>query len=159
MQDDVLATINASTVRRSMGITVMFVLGAMLIWMGFRYPPSVIGWQLFLLGLGGAVLVLAEKMRRATALLLELTETELRDSSGAVIARVQDIVSVSRGSFAMKPSHGFSLRLSTAMGRRWLPGMWWRLGRRVGIGGVTPSSQTKVMSEILAAMVAARDAE
>ena len=158
MQDEVLATITASPIRRKMGLLVLFVLGGLLVGLGFKYPASEFGWKLFLLGLGGVVLYLAEKMRRATMITLELTETELRDSTGTVLARVEDIVEVVRGSFAMKPSHGFSVRTRNAMGRRWLPGLWWRVGRRVGIGGVTPSSQTKVMSEILALKVAqARD--
>jgi len=33
------------------------------------------------------------------------------------------------------------------------------MGRRIGIGGMTPGSQTKFMSEVLAAMMATRDAQ
>ncbi len=39
----------------------------------------------------------------------------------------------------------------------WRPGLWWRVGRRIGVGGMTPASQTKFMSEIIAAMIAQRD--
>jgi hypothetical protein len=45
----------------------------------------------------------------------------------------------------------------TRADRVWEPGMWWRLGKFVAIGGVTPGSQTKTMSEILSALVAERD--
>ena len=158
-RDEVLATLSASPVRRGFGMVVMYVLGVLLIWLGFRYPPAAFGWQVFLLALGAAVLGLSEMMRRATQLVLELTETELRDSSGTVIASVEQIISISRGAFAMKPSHGFSLHTRRALGRGWRPGVWWRFGRRVGIGGVMPSGQAKVMAEMLAAMVATRDAK
>lgn len=90
--------------------------------------------------------------------MIELTPTELRDGDGTVIARVADIEALDRGVFAFKPSNGFLLRTAagTQDGNVWRPGLWWRIGRRVGIGGMTPGSQTKFMSEIISAMMASR---
>jgi hypothetical protein len=156
MQDEVLASVSASTMRRMMGLGMVFALGAMLVWMGVQYPGGDIGWRVFLLALGAVMLWLGEAMRRATLLTLELTATQLRDSSGTVLAEMDQVVAVTRGAFAMKPSHGFSLTMRAAQGRRWLPGLWWRMGRRVGVGGVTPGSETKYMSDIISAMLAER---
>ena len=39
----------------------------------------------------------------------------------------------------------------------WQPGLWWRLGNRIGVGGMTPGSQAKAMAEIIAIKLAQRD--
>jgi len=70
---------------------------------------------------------------------------------------VADIERVDRGVFAFKPSNGFLVRTREPSARAWRPGLWWRFGRRIGVGGVTSANQTKAMSEILAAMLAERD--
>jgi hypothetical protein len=156
MNDEILASVHASPARRWMGIVMMGVLGFMLIYIALARPPA-LQWQVFLLVVGGAALWMGDKMRRATDHGLELTETELRDTNGAMLARVDDIQSVDRGFFAFKPSHGFLIKTKQPGSRIWRPGLWWRVGRRVGVGGVTPGRDTRFMSETLAAMLAMRD--
>jgi hypothetical protein len=63
---------------------------------------------------------------------------------------------VERGAFAFKPSNGFLVRLDKPLGRGWAPGLWWRLGRLLGVGGVTSASQSKAMAEILSLELARR---
>ena len=155
---EVLATIHSSMGRRVLGIGSLYALSMMVIYVALTQPPA-LGWQLFLLALGGGSIWIAEQMRRATAYALELTEAELRDTSGVVIARVEDMVSLDRGAFAFKPSNGFLIRLKSGEGRQWRPGMWWRLGARIGVGGMTPGPQTKFMAEMISAMIAQRDME
>ena len=155
--DEVLATIYASTTRRWIAVLSMLGLGILLIYIAFAQPPA-LGWQVFLILIGAGSMWLGDALRRATERVIELTETELRDSSGEVIALVDDIQSVDRGFFAFKPSNGFLMRTRAPVGkRRWLPGLWWRLGRTIGVGGVTPGHQTKVASEILSTIIAQRD--
>ncbi|MDW3222456.1 MAG: hypothetical protein R8G34_06130 [Paracoccaceae bacterium] len=160
MQDtdetEVLATVAASAGRRFLGIGMLAFLGVLVIYVAFVSPPS-FGWQMFLVALGVISLMMADAMRRSTAHRLELTKTELRDSGGIVIAKVENIVGIDRGTFAFKPSNGFLLRLKAPDARKWRPGLWWRVGRRVGVGGMTPGRQTKYMSEIIAVMLAERD--
>ena len=156
MGNEVLATVKASVVRRWIGIGTLGILGFLLIYVAFAQPPA-FTWQLFLLCVGALALWMADKMRRATERVIELTETELRDSSGAVLAQIGDIESVDRGFFAFKPTHGFLIKMKNPGARAWLPGLWWRVGRRIGVGGVTPGSQTRFMSEMLAAILAQRD--
>lgn len=156
MNDEVIGTITASVGRRFLGITSLALLGFFLIYVCFAQPPEALG-QVFLLATGVASLWIADKMRRSTSNVIELTETELRDSSGTVICLVEDIESVDRGFLSFKPSNGFLLRTKNPDTRAWRPGLWWRSGRRIGIGGMTPGHQTKFVSEILAVTIAHRD--
>lgn len=132
----------------------LVLLGAMLVYVALATPPASLLWRIFLLGFGGLVLWLAEKMRRATLIGVVLTREELRTTDGQVLVRVDDINGVVRGSFSLKPSNGFSVLTKNRQNRGWAPGVWWRIGKRVGVGGVTAASQAKFMSEILAGLVA-----
>ena len=155
MTGEVLLTVEASGLRRIMGVAMLAVIGVTLVFVALSTPPS-IGWLLFLLVVGIGALWLSVRMWQATSHKIELTDEELRCSDGTVIARVADIENIDRGFFAFKPSNGFLIRTTTPGTRVWLPGLWWRAGRRIGVGGVTPASQSKAMSEILAAMIAQR---
>lgn len=148
-ENGIYATVAASPPRRIFAYCMLFVLGALLIYVALAQPPA-LHWLIFLLAFGGCMLLQAERLRRATMLSIELTETEVRDSEGTVLARLDDIRSVERGSFAFKPSNGFTLVMKTKMPRAWAPGLWWRIGRRVGVGGVTSAGQTKFMAETIA---------
>lgn len=153
---EILAVVQASMGRRILGLGSLYLLALMVIYVAVVQPPD-IGWQVFLFALGGGSIWIAEMMRKATALSLELTKTQLRDSAGTVLADIEDVMSLDRGVFAFKPSNGFLLRLSRSTGRTWQPGLWWRLGNRIGVGGMTPGPQTKFMAEMIAAMIAQRD--
>lgn len=156
LEGDVLATVQASVGRRVLGIGLLCFLAVMVIYVAIVSPPS-IGWQPFLVAMGAISLMIANAMRKSTSEILELTREELRDSSGTVLARLEDVVAIDRGAFAFKPSNGFVLRLSKPYARDWRPGLWWRGGKRVGIGGMTPGRQTKYMSEIIAVLISERD--
>ncbi len=153
---EIIATVMPSTTRRFAGLLMLAILGGLLIYVALATPPASLGWQAFLLGLGGLVLFLAEKMRRATLVGVVLTQDELRTTDGQILVRVDDMLGVVRGSFSLKPSNGFSVLTRARQERAWAPGIWWRLGKRVGVGGVTAASQAKYMAEILAAMLAER---
>ena len=150
----VYAVVQASALRRVFAFGVLFALGALVIYTALVQPPAAI-WMVFMIGFGTGALWLAEKMRRATLSVIELTDTEIRDSNGNVLARMDDIIAVDRGAFAFKPSNGFTLKLKTKKPRAWAPGLWWRFGRRVGVGGVTSAGQAKFMAEQIALRLAA----
>lgn len=156
MSDKIVATLKASEARRYMGVGMLAMVGGLVIYVALATPPT-LDWLVFLLVVGLSALWLAARMWQATQFHIELTETELRCTDGNVIARVEDIKSVDRGLFAFKPSNGFLIQTKTPASRIWRPGLWWRFGRQIGIGGVTPGSQSKAMSEILAAMIAMRN--
>lgn len=156
---EILATVSASAPRRMLGIVVLAILGGLLIYAGLTQPPEALGWQIVLLATGGTTLFLTERMRRATVVTLELTRDGLRDTEGRVLARLDQIESVNRGMFAFKPSNGFVLTTRDAQARHWNPGLWWRVGRRVGVGGVTPAAQTKYMADMIQTLLDERRTE
>ena len=156
MSDDVIAVLAASGPRRVFSCGVLGVLGFMLIWLASLTAAATI-WAIILFFAGLGALWMAWWQYRVTEISLELTSAELRTETGFVLARVADVTSVERGAFAFKPSQGFLLRTKTAEPRAWAPGLYWRLGRSVGVGGVTSAGQGKFMAEALQQMIAARD--
>lgn len=154
--DGVLFRLRASSGRRAFGVGALYILGAVLVWLALSRQTAGL-WAVPMVGLGAAALWAGERLRRATAAEIVLTADGLRDSDGRVLARMDRIASVERGSFAMKPSNGFLLILTEPAPRAWVPGLWWRAGRHVGVGGVTPMREARFMAERLALMLAARD--
>jgi len=159
--DEVLARVVPSPARRIFGLTVLVLLGGLVLWLGLAAPEATNAgagpaFRLLLTAMGGLVLWSAWAMHRATEGGLVLTATDLRTVSGRLVARVADIERVDRGLFAFKPSNGFVLRLSTPGPRAWAPGLWWRLGRRVGVGGVARAAETRAMADAIAVLLIER---
>ena len=154
--EEILARVVASPGRRLLGVGALWTLAFLLVYLALAKPPA-LAWQLFLLAMGGAAAWLGFQMQAATRLCLELTSSELRDSSGACLARIDEIASIDRGMFAFKPSNGFLIRLHAPGARVWRPGLWWRLGRRIGVGGMTSARHTRPMADIISAVIAERD--
>lgn len=150
----ILARLEPSQPRRFMGIALQLALGLFLISLAISFPREQMGVRLLILVLGGLMLYFGYRMWQLTDVALILTKTELRDSRGRLLAKIDNVREVSRGAFALKPSHGFSLVLHRGERRAWVPGIWWRLGTRVGIGGITPSQPARYMAEMIAAMIA-----
>ncbi|WP_424176677.1 hypothetical protein [Yoonia sp. TsM2_T14_4] len=148
-------TVHASEGRRYFACAVIYGLGGLLIYTAMAHPPDLI-WLIFMLGFGAAMLWLGEMMRRATRLGIVLTDADLRDTDGMVLVRIDDIALVDRGALAMKPANGFTLVLHKRQPPGWSPGMWWRIGKRVGIGGVTAAGPAKFMAEQIALRIKAR---
>ena len=145
----ILATLTASAPRRGLAVTVLGLLTVMLIWLA-GVTPAELPWKLVLLCFGLAAGWATLSMWRATAVGLLLTEEGIVQTDGRVVAEMEQIVSVDRSVFAMKPSNGFTVRLAARHSVSWAPGLWWRYGRRLGVGGVTSASQAKQMADILA---------
>lgn len=146
---EVLVSIKASPARRILGLTVLALLGGLLIYGGLVQPAGMTGLQITLIAAGVGVLVLTVKMRRDSVAGIELTRSVLRSTDGHELARIDQIERINRGAFAFKPSNGFVLVLREAGPRHWAPGLWWRVGRQVGVGGVTQATQTRFMAEMI----------
>lgn len=156
MSEEVLATVRASGGRRVLGVAALLGLGFLLIYIAITNPPS-LGWIVFLIAAGGAAFWGGVKMWQGTREVIELTETQMRFSDGTVLVPVDQIESLDRGFFAFKPSNGFIMKLHEPGPKAWVPGLWWRIGRRVGVGGLTAGSQTKIMADMIATMIATRE--
>lgn len=154
-----LHVLRPSGPRRFFGLAVQLILGSLLLYVAIVHPPADLLWKLFLIGLGLGALVLARHGWRGSARGIVLDETGLHQEDGRAVAPLDNIASVDRALFSFKPSNGFIVRLRAPMGRAWVPGMWWRVGRRVGIGGVTGGAETKIVADALSFMVARRDGD
>lgn len=146
----------ASAPRRIVALAILLLLGGLLFYVALAFPPSSFVWQGFLLVFGGLTLVLASRFYQSTRLTVTLKDGVLSDSSGQHLCAIDQIERVERGIFAFKPSNGFLLILNEKGSRHWAPGLWWRLGCRIGIGGVVSASQAKFMAEALSFAVAQR---
>ncbi len=154
---EILATLSPRPSRRWVALIIQAALGALLVWLGVILPEGPVVLRVVLVAVGALALVGALRMYNATADRIELTREALTDSRGRVLARVDEITTIDRGAFAFKPSNGFLLHLAAARApRTWIPGLWWRIGRFVGVGGVTSANEAKAMAEIIAVLVAER---
>lgn len=151
-----LMILRPSTLRRVLAAATLGVLGIILFWIVLAYPPSHPGWLAFLVLAGGVALWTAWRNWQATALGVELRDDGLFTTDGTELAAAENIRKVDRGFFAFKPSGGFVLILNDPMPRGWQPGVWWRFGRRVGVGGAMPAAGCRAMADAMTAMVAVR---
>jgi len=147
---EILATVMPSPARRMVGVAMLALLGGLLVYMALLTPVTML-WRLIFLAVGCLTLWMADKMRKATAHGVVLTEDGLFSTDGQMLLAIGDMHAVVRGTFALKPSNGFSVIANARLTRGWAPGLWWRYGKRMGVGGVTAASQAKFMAEILAA--------
>ncbi|MEM1234076.1 MAG: hypothetical protein AAGH70_08100 [Pseudomonadota bacterium] len=153
---EVIATLGASAPRRIFASGVMGVLGVLLVYLATMSTATLLG-TLILAAAGFSVMWMAWWQWQVTEEVIELTATELRTSGGIVLARLDDVTGVDRGALAFKPSQGFVVRTSKAQQRAWAPGLYWRVGRTLGVGGVTGAGQGKFMAETLTAMIGQTD--
>lgn len=157
MAQEELARITASGARRVIGVGSMMGLGALIVYVALTTADMAVVWKAVLLVTGIAGLVLAQLMWQSTGHALVLTQDGLSDSDGTVVARLDQIAKVDRGMFAMKPSNGFLVILKDPAPWAWRPGLWWRLGRRVAVGGVTAASQTRPVADIMTHLLTERE--
>ena len=153
VEDDVLAVVRPTLAHRMFGTGALSLLGLFLIWIMLTQSHGGTPWQVFLAATGTGALVLSMNMWRATGSAIELTREVLRTSDGEIIAKVADITSLDRGMFAIKPSNGFIIGLKSGSRSVWKLGLWWRLGRWVGVGGVTLGSQTRAMADVISTLM------
>lgn len=81
----------------------------------------------------------------------------LVDDAGTEICSLDEIEALERGFALFKPSNGFAILLKAKKPNGWSPGLWWRVGRRVGIGGATPGRGAKGMADAITVALAIRD--
>lgn len=146
-------TLTPSPMRRISAVVMLGALGLLLIWVATRPGNTASLWLLFLIAVSAGAFYMAWRLWQASGKKLILTEEALVEEGGRVLCRLDDIAGVERGTFAFKPSNGFLIRLKTSGPRVWAPGLWWRLGKRIGVGGVTPAAQGKAMADVLSARV------
>jgi hypothetical protein len=154
--DDLRITLRPSRPRLWFAIAALGAMALGLFWLALAHPLVGPGWRAGLL-VACLPLVLAIRALLASGRrVLILTREGLFDSVSGDVCRIGDIARVERGIFALRPARGFALRLTRPLGRRWVPGLWWRFGRNLGVGGLTGAAETRLMAEVLDALLAAQ---
>jgi len=155
MSDSVIAKLEASPVRRSLALLVMMLLGFLLVYLAITTDASFFH-KVFLVIVAAAVLWMARAMQRGTRGHIELRETGLFFENGQCLTLINEITRIDRGVFAFKPSNGFVVSLNQKTQRAWVPGLYWKISTKIGIGGVTTPSDAKFMADTLAVLIAGR---
>lgn len=149
-EDKTIMTLGASFLRLWFGIACTAGLGMVLFWIVFAGRPAMIYQVLFLI-MGGLSLYLADRLRRVGQDRIILTDTVLKLQSGPVLTSLDNIDTVERGAFAFKPPNGFLVKLKEPVQPGWAPGLWWKRGKVIGVGGVVPAGQSRAMAELISA--------
>ena len=147
-----VAVLAPSVIRRSFGIGALLTLGIVLAYVAVTARESAAAIA-SLAGAAALAFFVAYRMRAATLSGLELTREGLYTTEGTLVAALSNVKRIERGMFAFKPSNGFLILLKQPMSGSWNPGLWWRFGRRVGVGGVTPRAEGKAMAEAMALLI------
>lgn len=145
-------------IKRYASVAMLWTLTVLLGYVLVFFPPAETVWLVFLGAMTAGTAWLAFSTGRATQEGLELRSEGLFDDHGHCVCRLDEIASVSRGAFAFKPSNGFLLRLDRSGPRVWAPGLYWRLGPFLGVGGVTSKAQADVIAETIAMILKGREA-
>ena len=153
--DEVLLQIRPAIARRAIGAGSLAGLGLLAVWLGYSGTGVVVMRGILIL-LGAAALYGSLRLWSASNKVLELTLSEFRELDGRLLCLVEDIEKVDRSFSAVKPANGFLVTTKSPGATTFAPGLWWRFGRRVGVGGVAPGHQTKAMAQIIEALLVER---
>ena len=150
MTDKAIAIIRPSPVRRIVALAATVGCGFVLIYFAFTAVDLAWLWKFVSIAIGIALMLLADWLRRSTRVAIELTRSGIRDTDGRQLCSMDNIEAVERSAFSLKPSNGLGVRLKSPETAAWVPGLWWRYGRRLGIGGITPAADAKFMGDLIA---------
>ena len=154
---EIIARLQIAPFRRWAGVIVLALIGVGLIYSGLVYPPSTLLGRLAIFLLGFLVLLQAYWNLQVRSGSLILKEDGLWVEDGPQLAALDNIETVQVSAFSIKPSNGFAVVLRSPVRFKWVPGLYWCVGRRIGVGGATHPSQAKAMAELLSRLIMDRD--
>lgn len=146
---DVIMKIQPSTGRRLFGVVVLCLSAFVMLNFAFKEVTHSMVLKAILFGMGVVFLWQAQANLRFAKAALILKREGLFDDRGQLICALSNMVMIDRGWFSFKPSNGFLIRLRESENWKWSPGLYWRIGRRLGVGGSISPAQTKAMSDKL----------
>ena len=144
---DVILKIQPNSMRRIVSFIMLTLCAFVMISFAFTSTANSLVLRLVLICLGTAAIWQAQAGFRQSNAALILKREGLFDEYDTLICNLSNIAKVDRGWFSFKPSNGFLLHLHEPLSRKWVPGLYWRMGRRLGVGGSLSPAQTKEMSD------------
>ena len=154
--NEVIVKLEPSLGRRWFGAIARGLLGLLLIWVTFSRPPDGLFLKIIVPIIGALFIWQAQWNLRVTKHGLYLTKEGLFDAQNKQVCALYNMAEVDRGVFAFKPSNGFLVRLHEAEPKGWAPGLYWRLGRRLGVGGATHPAQNKQLAQAIEVLIMER---
>lgn len=154
---EILARLQIAPVRRWAGVIILALIGVGLIYSGLVYPPAALLGRLAIFLLGFLMILQAYWNLQVRSGALVLKEDGLWVENGPQLAALDNIETVQVSAFAIKPSNGFAVVLRSPARLKWVPGLYWCVGRRIGVGGATHPAQAKAMAELLSTLIMDRE--
>lgn len=151
MTERIISTLKPSPARRILASGASAGLGLVLLWLLVSQPGREPMLLIGLLTMSALCFGFAVVTWRATAKGLILTDDVLREDQGRVLFQLADVARIERSLLGWKPAGGFAVVTTTPKPRAWVPGLWWRAGRRVMIGGATNGGEAKAMADLMQA--------
>ena len=152
--NDVVMELRQTPGRRWFSVLALLAVSGAAAWFVLFGPERNPGMRALLAAASAGFAFQAWRFRDEVRSSIRLTPEGLFDGGGDCIFRTDNVASVERGLLAMRPSNGFLVRLREPAGIRWIPGTYWRVGRRVGVGGSLRPADVRALSDRLAGLVA-----
>ncbi len=147
--EDIIITLGPTLARFWFAIITIGSCGGLLLFAAARGNAGSLFAMIVLIVVSGFAFLAAHSIYKTRDKSISLTQEGLFDETGHRLCSIQKIASVDRSFSAFKPSNGFVLRLKEPMDRAWVPGLWWRYGKSLGVGGITSPSHAKAMANAI----------
>lgn len=156
-KDPVLQSLSASKLRLVSILALLMIFAVIMVQIAVELPSDRMLAKAGLAVMGAVLVWQAVRVWTSSRHRIELTPSGLRWSkTGAYLAKIEEIKDVNTSIIAFRPATGFLVILHGTAPAATAPGLWWRVGNRLGIGGVTAKYEAKAMAEMLREMTRAR---
>lgn len=133
-----------------MGVGFLLLLALTLAFAAWQLHDAALAWRAFVLVLAGFAATQAVALWRSENSGIGLRADGIYClSTRQRLVALSEIEKVEAGLSLLKPASGFVVRLRSPAPFARMPGLWWRIGRRLGIGGITPKARGKAMASAL----------
>ena len=78
-----------------------------------------------------------------------INDTGLFNLDETIVCKMSDIARVDVSPYTFKSANGFIVLLKTQSSFKSIPGLYWRLGKRISIGGLVSKNESKFLSGAL----------
>ena len=82
-----------------------------------------------------------------------INESGLFNLDGTLICSITDIERVDVSPYTFKSANGFIIHLKTRRAFKFVPALFWQIGRRISIGGMISKSESKYLSNTLISFI------